>query len=318
MNNQTHPTEPETLEWEAVGIEGIPDTDPMVRIASLLVCIRGSQEPIWKLSRSHPNTPGWSRSEIDHYVQKKQIALFQKPIPVQPGEMALCVHPDFLKFFKDKCAESFQQDSLAWYPLPEFGGAVVAVAPLDKLLSLRKWAASRLVPKVRDQLSNICRAMVNKPNEKFDGMFQKFHDFLETALFSVDSVLGEQFLEFLYWQGAAYLLEKYEAGVDDLFKFCCKHIASADSRSDFYEKIRMRRNSVYDEALESAKTVPIINFAVGDVFEKKENSQDNIQGVYNSTFRQTVTNSDNTTSFPKNSVLYASCPSKSSISTASS
>ncbi len=241
------------MAWEAVGVSGVPGREPMVEILHLLVRAQGTTEPVWRLSQDL-NRPGYSWAEIEAFSQEKKIALLGAPIPVPPTGMAISVHTDFETFFLETCGETFQQEmgGVRWQPLDGLD-AVVAVGSLDTLLALRAWAAGRLVPRVREKLSQVCRQMVYGQAQAsiatLDLLFEPFHHFLETALFSVDSVSGGEYLEFLYWQGAAYLLQKYEAGVSDVHEFQASHVIPTCSREDFYREVRFRKNTILEEAI---------------------------------------------------------------------
>lgn len=274
-NERVQDTEEEPITLDAIGINGVPTADPMVRIFHLLVRTRGTErgteEPVWRLSHTPPTRPGYTGSEIEAYRQNKRLALLEQPIPVRPGEMALCVHPDFLTFFQETCGTSFQRkDDLRWSALEGFEGVRVAVAPLDALLRLRKWAANRLLPKVGERLRDVYGTLIHKrvvlgvPSANERAQFETFHDFLEKALFSVDSVCGEPFLEFLYWKGAAYQLEEYDAGVDDLHTFRAKHITPACSLATFYEKVRFRKNRILDQAMAFAGLMNSLKVAASE------------------------------------------------------
>ncbi|MEO5351896.1 MAG: hypothetical protein H7835_01610 [Magnetococcus sp. XQGC-1] len=224
----------------------------MVGILHLLVRAGGTEEPVWRLSQADPDRPGYLLAEIDEFAQEKEIARLPRPTMVQADEMAMYVHRDFETFFRKTCGVPFKRemDRLRWLPLEAFA-ADVAVAPLDTLLALREWAAALLVPKVREKLLQVYRSSrraVASAVDEFE-LFEEFHQFLETALFSVDSVSGAHYLEFLYWQGAAYLLQKYEAGVKDLHELRAAHLTPTCSRADFYLEVALRKNNIVEEVI---------------------------------------------------------------------
>ena len=244
---------------QAVGISGVPSLTPMIGILHLLVCDRGTTEPIWRLSQADPNRPGYSRAEIDVFSQEKRIALFGEPMPVQPEDTAMYVHQTFESFFNKSCNMTFKQEiqgRLRWQTLDDLNAAV-AVGSFDTLFALRNWAAGRLMPEVREQLSMVSHKVVENmagtSTETRDVSFATFHDFLETARFSVDSVSREHYLEFLYWRGAAYLLQQREADVANLHEFLASNVTPACSRDDFYREVSFRKDRILAEAIASAK-----------------------------------------------------------------
>ncbi|MBF0162650.1 MAG: hypothetical protein HQL88_10220 [Magnetococcales bacterium] len=237
----------------AVGLSGVARLDPMVEILHLLVRAPGTVEPIWRLSQADPHRPGYTQAEIDALVAEKRIALFVEPMPVQAQEMALSVHQEFETFFCRHCGADFRQpmSGLRWHSLQD--GHAVAVASPETLRYLRAWAADRLRPKVRAELLQVFRKVVDSrakaPDATLGASFKAFYRFLKTALFSVDSVSGgDRYLEFLYWWGAAYLLRGYEAGVADLHKFLASSVTPACSRDDFYREVRLRKSNLLEDA----------------------------------------------------------------------
>ncbi|MBF0162507.1 MAG: hypothetical protein HQL88_09485 [Magnetococcales bacterium] len=259
---------------EAVGMSGVSRLDPMVETFHLLVRAPGTVEPIWRLSQADPHRPGYARAEIDALVEEKRIALFAEPMPVQGQEMALSVRQEFEAFFYNHCGTDFRQPmpGLRWQMLQ--GGHAVVVASLETLRDLRERAANRLILKVRAKLLQVFRKCVvsraKAPDAPLDTLFETFDPFIETALFSVDSVSGgERYLEFLYWWGAAYLLQGYEAGVADLHTFLASSVTPACSRDDFYREVRFRKSSLLEDAESIVRMAAVEE---GETVQRKETS----------------------------------------------